>query len=91
MTPKRRKMQTIFLKKVIGIQVSSKAKKENQSATASKHKAKLIDWDYVKDKEGNFIETLAGITANANINVTASIEKTGRSYSHIVFLPFRKD
>lgn len=74
-----------FLTYVIGIQVSAKAKKENQSATASKRKAKLIDWDYVKDKEGNFIGTLAGITANTDINVTASVEKTGRSYSHIVF------
>lgn len=74
-----------FLKKVIGIQISEKAKKENQLATAQKRKAKLIEWDYTKDKDGSFIGTLAGITTHTDINATASVEKTGRSYTHIVF------
>lgn len=74
-----------FLTYVIGIQISAKAKKENQAATASRRKAKPIEWDYTKDKEGNLTGTLAGITMNTDINVTASVEKTGRSYTHIVF------
>lgn len=74
-----------FLNRVIGIQVSTKAKNENQAATAAKRKPKFIEWDYTKDKEGNIIGTLAGITANTDINVTASVEKTGRSYTHIIF------
>lgn len=75
-----------FLDRVIGIQISQKAKLENQTATKAKRKPKLIEWDYTKDKEGNNTGTLFGITSGTDINVTASVEKTGRSYTHIVFL-----
>lgn len=74
-----------FLKNVVGIQISGKAKIENQTATAAKRKPKLIEWDYAKDRTGNITGSLAGITSDTDINVTASVEKTGRSYTHIVF------
>lgn len=75
-----------FLDRVIGIQISQKAKLENQTATKAKRKPKLIEWDYTKDKSGNPTGTLYGITQGTDINVTASVEKTGRSYTHITFL-----
>lgn len=84
--PKKTKnANEFFLSRVIGIQISQKAKIENQTATKEKRKPKLIEWDYTKDKGGNFTGTLYGITAGTDINVTASVEKTGRSYTHIVF------
>lgn len=84
--PKKNKNATEnFLKWVIGIQISQKAKLENQTATKAKRKPKLIEWDYTKDKAGNSTGTLYGITQVTDINVTASVEKTGRTYTHIIF------
>lgn len=74
-----------FLKNVVGIQISNTAKIENQTSTAAKRKPKLIEWDYTRDKKGTLTGTLHGITQGTDINVTASVEKTGRSYTHIVF------
>jgi plasmid replication initiation protein len=74
-----------FLDRVIGIQLSAKAKLENQAATSEKRKPRPIEWDYIKDKEGKLTGTLYGITKGTDLNVTASVEKTGRSYTHIVF------
>lgn len=79
-----------FLDRVIGITISQKAKLENQTATRAKRKPKPIEWDYTKDKDGNFTGTLFGITSGTDINVTASVEKTGRSYTHIVFFLSQK-
>ena len=74
-----------FLEKVVGIVISQKAKDENRLSKAQKRPQKAVPWDYVQDKSGKFTGTLAGITANTDINVTASVIKTGRSYTHIVF------
>jgi plasmid replication initiation protein len=74
-----------FLNRVIGIQVSEKAKLENQAAKAAKRKPHLIEWDYIEDKDGNKTGTLYAIHSGTDINVTASVEKTGRSYTHITF------
>ena len=84
--PKQNKNATEkFLDKVIGITISQKAKDENRLSKAQKRVQKPIAWDYTKDKSGKFTGTLAGITANPDINVTASVIKTGRCYTHIVF------
>lgn len=84
--PKQNKNATEkFLEKVIGITISQKAKEENRLSKAQKRPQKPIAWDYTTDKSGKFTGTLAGITANTDINVTASVIKTGRSYTHIVF------
>lgn len=82
---KTKNANEFFLSRVVGIQISQKAKIENQTATKVKRKPKPIEWDYTKDKQGNFTGTLYGITSGTDINVTASVEKTGRSYTHIVF------
>lgn len=74
-----------FLKFVVGIKISEKAKQENVSAKHQKKAPRLYDWDYTSDKNGNYTGTLYGITENTDIKVTASVEKTGRSYTHIVF------
>lgn len=79
-----------FLDRVIGIQLSEKAKLENQSAKAAKRNARLIEWDFVKDKDGKETGTLYGITSGTDLNVTASVEKTGRSYTHIIFFVSEK-
>lgn len=76
---------TYFLNRVVGIQVSEKAKLENQAAKAAKREPRLIEWDYVEDKDGNKTGTLYAIHSLTDINVTASVEKTGRSYTHITF------
>lgn len=73
-----------FLKRVIGIKVSKAAKEENQLAKAQKRKPRLIDWDYTSDK-GKPCGTLWAITNFTDINVTASVEKEGRSYKYIHF------
>lgn len=84
--PKQNKNATEkFLEKVIGITISQKAKEENRLSKAQKRPQKPIAWDYAKDKSGKFTGTLAGITANTDINVTAAVIKTGRSYTHIIF------
>lgn len=82
---KTKNANEFFLNRVIGITISQKAKIENQTATKAKRKPKPIEWDYVKDKDGKSTGTLYGITSGTDINVTASVEKTGRSYTHIVF------
>lgn len=74
-----------FFKYVIGIKVSEKAKIENLKATREKRKPKLYEWDYTTDRQGKPNGTLAGITEGTDIKVTASVEKTGRAYTHIIF------
>jgi plasmid replication initiation protein len=89
--PKQNKNATEkFLNRVIGIQVSEKAKLENQAAKAAKTIPRLIEWDYVEDKDGKKTGTLYAIHSLTDINATASVEKTGRSYTHITFFVSEK-
>lgn len=74
-----------FLRRVIGIEISEAAKVENQAAKAKKREPAPIAWNYTKDSKGEYTGTLAGITTHSDINVYASVRKTGRSYTHIVF------
>lgn len=84
--PKQNKNATEnFLKYVLGIQISKTAKEEQQKAKKENCKPKLISWDYTKDKSGQPTGTLAGITINTDINVSACAVKTGRAYTDIIF------
>ena len=83
--PKENKNATEnFLKRVIGIKVSKKAKEENQLAKAQKRKPRLLEWDYTKES-GKPCGTLWAINEYTDLNVTASVEKEGRSYKRIHF------
>lgn len=63
-----------FFSRVLGIQKPKGKLKPNQ------------EWEYTRDeKTGMFTGTLAGITANTDINVTATPIKTGRQYTHVSF------
>lgn len=63
-----------FFKRVLGIEKPKGKLKPYQ------------EWDYIRDeKTGMFVGTLAGITANTDINVTATPIKTGRQYTHVSF------
>lgn len=74
-----------FFRRVIGIEISEAAKVENQAAKANKREPAPIAWNYTKDSKGEYTGTLAGITIHSDINVYASVRKTGRAYTHIVF------
>lgn len=82
---KNRNSTVNILKNVVGIQISKEAKEENQRASKLKCKPKMIAWDYAKDKEGNSYGTLSAINALTDINVTACVQKKGRSFSEITF------
>lgn len=83
--PKENKNATEnFLKWVVGIKVSKKAKEENQLAKAQKRKPRLIEWDYTTEK-GKPSGTLWALNEYTDLNVTASVEKEGRSYKTIHF------
>lgn len=75
-----------ILKYVVGIQVSEEAKQEQRQAKAAKRPPRPVAWNYYVDKKtGETTGTLYGITANTDINVTASVVKTGRTYTDIIF------
>lgn len=80
-----------FLSDVIGIRINDKVKAEQRAAKAEKRAAKLIEWDYVIDKNTKKVTgTLAAISQFTDINVTACAVKTGRSYTHLVFFMSEK-
>lgn len=80
-----------FLSDVIGIRINDKVKAEQRAAKAEKRTAKLIEWDYVTDKNTKKVTgTLAAISQFTDINVTACAVKTGRSYTHLVFFMSEK-
>lgn len=80
-----------FLSDVIGIRINGKVKAEQRAAKAEKRTAKLIEWDYVTDKNTKKVTgTLAAISQFTDINVTACAVKTGRSYTHLVFFMSEK-
>lgn len=80
-----------FLSDVIGIRINDKVKAEQRAAKAEKRTAKLIEWDYVTDKNTKKVMgTLAAISQFTDINVTACAVKTGRSYTHLVFFMSEK-
>lgn len=79
-----------FLRYVIGIQISQAAKEEQRQAKAAKRPARPIAWDYAKNENGVINGTIAGISANTDINVTACAIKTGRAYTHIQFFISKK-
>lgn len=74
-----------FLTYVLGIQISEKAKIEQQKAKAEKRAARPIAWNWTTDKTGEPYGTLAGIAKYTDINVTACAVKTGRAYTDIIF------
>lgn len=76
---------------MIGIRINDKVKAEQRAAKAEKRAAKLIEWDYVIDKNTKKVTgTLAAISQFTDINVTACAVKTGRSYTHLVFFMSEK-
>lgn len=79
-----------FLSRVLGIELSESAKKENMLSKKEKRQAKPISWDYVKNAKGEYTGTLFHITEKTDLNVTASCLKTGRSYTHIIFFIAQK-
>ena len=58
-----------FLSDVIGIRINDKVKAEQRAAKAEKRTAKLIEWDYVTDKNTKKVTgTLAAISQFTDIN-----------------------
>lgn len=80
-----------ILKRIIGIQISDKAKEEQRLATLEKRKPKMVAWDYTKNASGQPSGTLYTITKETDINVYATVVKEGRSYNKIIFFISEKD
>lgn len=75
-----------FLKRVIGITISSKAKEENKLSKKERRKPKYVPWDFTKDSKGNYTGSLYHINSKTELKVSACAIKTGRLYTRVVFL-----
>lgn len=82
---KTRNANESFFKRVIGIELSEKAKAENAKASKEKRKAKFVPWDFVRDSSGEFTGTLHTINEHTDITVLACALKTGITYTHLWF------
>lgn len=75
-----------FFRRVLGITISKKAKKENARAKMAKEKPQFIPWDYTIDSStGKPTGTLYAINAYTDLFVYARGIKHGRSYEEVEF------
>ena len=75
-----------FFRRVLGITISKKAKKENARAKMAKEKPQFIPWDYTIDSStGKPTGTLYAINIYTDLFVYARGIKHGRSYEEVEF------
>lgn len=75
-----------FFRRVLGITISKKAKKENARAKMAKEKPQFIPWDYTIDSStGKPTGTLYAINTYTDLFVYARGIKHGRSYEEVEF------